>query len=143
MSERIEIEINQPFTAKVEKVEFKREWNGNNGTIYYHDVTMSNGHVVSIGKKKLNDIEIGKEYKYKVDENGRFIDLGYLENRRNAPAPGARKKPTFQREPYHQKIAGFALSYSKDLVISDKIPLEQLITMSDKLYNWLLSKENQ
>tara|TARA_Y100000356_G_scaffold67629_1_gene55493 strand:+ start:104 stop:586 length:483 start_codon:yes stop_codon:yes gene_type:complete len=39
-------------TAKISKVNNKKEWQGPKGTIIYHDLIMDNGDKINIGKKK-------------------------------------------------------------------------------------------
>ena len=39
-------------TAKISKVNNKKEWKGPKGTIIYHDLIMDNGDKINIGKKK-------------------------------------------------------------------------------------------
>lgn len=37
--------------------------------------------------------------------------------------------------------AAFAMSYAKDLVVADKVKIEQLLPTADKIYNWIESKK--
>jgi hypothetical protein len=37
--------------------------------------------------------------------------------------------------------AAFAISYAKDLVVADKVKIEQLLPTADKIYNWIESKK--
>jgi len=61
-------------TAKVTRVEFKREWTGQNGVVYYHDIELDNGDKGSIGcKSKLPDsIAEGKELSYEITQDGEY-----------------------------------------------------------------------
>lgn len=55
-------------TSKVEKVTSVKPYNGQNGTIYYHNLIMANGDKINIGKKK--ELAIGEELKYEIVETG-------------------------------------------------------------------------
>jgi hypothetical protein len=37
--------------------------------------------------------------------------------------------------------AAFAMSYAKDLVVADKVKIEQLLPTADKIFNWIESKK--
>ena len=55
--------------SKVSKIESCKEWAGNNGTVYYHNLEMENGDKINIGKKKK--LSIGEELEYEiVDQDG-------------------------------------------------------------------------
>lgn len=133
-------DVNKEKTAKVVSFEFKREWaNPKGGSIYYHDVTLSNGEVVSIGKRKKNDIQVGVEVTYFIDDAGKFK----LVQPQFTPKQGG---GAYKAEPFEHKAAGFALSYAKDVVLSgvsqsDKDIEQSLFDLADKMYYWLLSKK--
>lgn len=54
--------------SKVEKVTNIKPYNGQNGTVYYHNLIMDNGDKINIGKKK--ELAIGEELKYEIVETG-------------------------------------------------------------------------
>lgn len=37
--------------------------------------------------------------------------------------------------------AAFSMAYAKDLVVADKVKIEQLIATAEKIYNWIQSKQ--
>lgn len=38
-------------------------------------------------------------------------------------------------------MAGMAFSFAKDLVIADKVKVEQIEAIAEKIYNWLINKK--
>jgi len=50
-------------------------------------------------------------------------------------------KSNCQKEPFEEKIAGFSMSYVKDLIIADKVKIEQMPIMFEKIYQLLLNKK--
>jgi hypothetical protein len=80
-------------TAKITACTFVREWTGATGTIYYHDITLDNGDVGSVGTKEKNSPKIavgetvsynieGKEFNGKMNYNIKLV----------APAPASFSK---------------------------------------------------
>ena len=120
-------------TAKITKVEFTKEYEGQHGKIFYHKLELDNGDKGSIGtKEKLPEkIAKGVEITYEVQEseNGNKIKI-------------VQKKDFMKRTPASN--ASFALAYAKDVVIgswSEKSPKalvsDDLFKIADKMYNWL------
>ena len=51
-------------TSKVKTVEGVKPYNGQHGTVYYHNLTMDNGDKINIGKKST--LEPGAQITYKI-----------------------------------------------------------------------------
>lgn len=119
--------------AKITRTTFKNEWAGPNGNVYYHDIELDNGDKGSIGSKEKmpSKLNPGSELTYTID-NGKIKAV--------APAGGgfaggARKGP----DPKVQ-IVGFAMSYTKDLVIADKIKIGELPVIFEKIHKLMADK---
>ena len=55
--------------SKVKAIQSVKEWAGNNGTVYYHNLEMENGDKINIGKKK--QLAVGDELSYEItDQDG-------------------------------------------------------------------------
>ena len=119
-------------TSKIIKSEFKNEWTGQNGTVYYHTLELENGDRGSIGTKSKNPdkLAVGQELTYTI-ENDKIKAV-------NKPFV---KGGGFKSEPFEHKCAGYAMAYAKDLVVGEKVEIKDLLPTADKIYNWLLSKK--
>ncbi len=51
-------------TSKIKEVIFIKPYNGQNGTVYYHNVEMENGDKINIGK--LKEYGVGDELTYEI-----------------------------------------------------------------------------
>lgn len=122
-------------TNIIKSCTFKSEWAGPNGVIYYHNITFDNGDTGTIGtKEKMPDkLSPGSELTYTIEVNERG-------NKIKAVAP----KPKFgggrPGEPIELKMATFALSYSKDLVIGGKLESKDMFAIADKMFDWIKAK---
>jgi hypothetical protein len=103
-------------TAVIEDVIDVREWTGDRGTVYYHDILMDNGDRGSIGKKTKGALKVGDSLTYVLEENDRgnkikeFKENGFsgsFNGRNNGNGGGARGGNE-----------SFALSYAKDTVVA-------------------------
>jgi hypothetical protein len=52
--------------SKVATIINVKPWNGQNGTVYYHDLLMENGDRINIGKK--SELAINEELEYEIIE---------------------------------------------------------------------------
>lgn len=55
-------------TSKVKRIEEIKEWAGQKGTVYYHNLEMENGDKINIGKQK--QLSVGDELTYEITEHG-------------------------------------------------------------------------
>lgn len=117
--------------AKITRTVFKNEWKGPNGSVFYHDIELDNGDKGSIGAKEQMPAKLnpGQELTYTID-NGKIKAVAPANN-----FGGGKKGP----DPKTQMIA-FAMSYTKDLVVADKIKIDQLPAIFDKIHGLMISK---
>jgi hypothetical protein len=122
--------------AKIVRTVFKNEWKGSSGSVFYHEVELDNGDKGQIGTKEQMPAKLnpGQELTYTLE----VTDKG---NRIKAVAPqgfpmgGGKKGP----DPKVQ-IVGFAMSYTKDLIVADKVKIDQLSGCFEKIHALMLSK---
>lgn len=121
-------------TSKILKSEFKNEWTNpqTNTKVYYHDLELENGDKGSIGTKEMNPqkISVGQELTYTL-ENGKI----------KAAQQPFNKGGGFKSKPFEHECAAYSASYAKDLVVAGKVETKDLLTIADKIYNWLLTKK--
>ena len=114
-------------TSKIKSVEMLEEWSGNHGTFYPHKVLFENGDIAIANKKTQNAYTVGETLKYEITGqdpagNNKFKEV------KDDFVPGKRSKGS---------NASFALSYAKDLVVADKVKIENILPIAEKLNNWL------
>lgn len=120
--------------AKITRTVFKNKWEGNGNTVYYHDIELDNGDKGSIGAKEQmpSKLNPGQELTYTIDGN----KIKAV----NTPsgggfAGGGKKGP----DPKVQ-IVGFAMSYTKDLIVADKVKIDQLPAIFEKIHKLMSDK---
>lgn len=121
--------------AKITRTTFKNEWTPQNGgnTVYYHDIELDNGDKGSIGSKEKMPAKLnpGQELTY-------TIDAGKIKAVQAATGGfgGGGKKGS---DPKVQ-IVGFAMSYTKDLIIGGKVEIKHLQETFEKIHGLMASK---
>jgi hypothetical protein len=121
--------------AKITRAVFKNEWTGNGNTVYYHDIELDNGDKGSIGSKEKMPAKLnpGNELTYTID-NGKIKAVN-AQVGGGGFAGGGKKGP----DPKVQ-IVGFAMSYTKDLVVAGKVTIEQLPPIFEKIHKLMSDK---
>lgn len=123
--------------SKVTKCTFTKEWGEGQSKTFFHDIELENGDKGSIGAKEKNPDKIkpGSELTY-------TIEAGQYGNKIKAVAPagggfagGGKKGP----DPKTQIVA-FAMSYTKDLVVADKIKIGELPAIFEKIHALMAAK---
>lgn len=127
----------EPKKAKITRTIFKSEWNGPNGQVYYHDIELDNGDKGSIGSKEKMPAKLnpGSELNYTIENNKIKAVSPPNASGGNGFSGGGRKGP----DPKVQ-IVGFAMSYTKDLIIGDKIKIDQLGPTFEKIHALMAAK---
>lgn len=121
--------------AKITRVTFKNKWEGNGNTVYYHDIELDNGDKGSIGTKEQMPARLnpGQELTYTID--GNKIKAVASSSGGGGFGGGGKKGP----DPKVQ-IAGFAMAYTKDLVVAGKITTDQLPSIFEKIHKLMADK---
>lgn len=125
-------------TAKITRTTFISEWaNPQGGQVYYHEIELSNGDKGQIGSKEKTPEKLnpGNELTYTIEATTRgnkikAVTAGFTPG-------GFNKKPPI--DPKVQMI-GFAMAYTKDLVVAGKVPLESMSKYFDLIYTAMVSK---
>jgi len=124
--------------AKITRTVFKNEWKGPNGSVYYHDIELDNGDKGSIGSKenmpaKLNP---GMELTYTIDAGKiKAVNPSGVGGGFGGGGGGGKKGP----DPKVQ-IVGFAMAYTKDLVVAGKVTTDQLPAIFEKIHSLMAAK---
>jgi hypothetical protein len=120
-------------TAKITRTTFKSEWAGNGNTVFYHDIELDNGDKGSIGTKEKMPPRLnpGQELTYTIEGT----KIKAVNKQQGGFSGGGKKGP----DPKVQ-IAGFAMAYTKDLIVADKIKIDQLPVIFEKIHGLMLAK---
>lgn len=123
--------------AKITRTVFKNEWNGGNGTVYYHETELDNGDKGQIGCKDKEPawLNPGQELNYTIETTDKGIKIKRVQEGKGGWSGGGRP----QEDP-KIKLIGFAMSYTKDLIIADKLKINQLEESFEKIFNKMISK---
>ena len=124
--------------SKIETVEFKNEWNGPNGVVFYHKVKFVNGDEGQIGtKEKLPaKLAVGTEHDYTLADGKIKI------NQAQQGGFNAGAKAPFKAEPFEHKVAGFAMSYAKDIYVAGKfLSFDEMYSEAERMYQWIINKK--
>jgi hypothetical protein len=117
--------------AKIESVEFIKEYQTQYGLLYQHKVKYNDKTAFYSSKKKeQTHFVAGKECEFVENKltgkNGDFWVVKLPSQNQG----GYNKK--VKRE--QQKYSGFAMSYAKDLVIADKIKISDMSKYTKKMF---------
>lgn len=102
-------------------------------------VTLDNGDAGFYTSKNENQTNFvkGKEVEYNIEKKVGKSGKEYFK----ITLPHAeRKLGGFQREDPKIKLIGFAMSYSKDLIVANKVKIESLESCFERIYNIMLKK---
>jgi hypothetical protein len=124
-------------TSKIKSSKFTREWGEGQSKTFFHDIELENGDSGSIGAKEKNSDKLrpGSDLTYTIESGQYGNKIKAVSAGGGGGFGGGRKGP----EPKTQ-IIGFAMSYTKDLIVADKAKLEQLPALFEKIYNLMASK---
>ena len=121
--------------AKIESVEFVKEYQTQYGMLYQHKVKYNNKTAFYSSKKKEQTKFIaGKESEFvehkMTGKNGEFLVI------KLPPSESGNYNKQVKRE--QQKYSGFAMSYAKDLVIADKIKLDEMKNYTKSMFKLMV-----
>lgn len=122
--------------AKIVRTVFKNEWKGDKGTVFYHEIELDNGDKGQIGTKEQMPAKLnpGQELTYTIE----VTDKG---NKIKAVQPAGGGFAGGNRGPNPKvQIVGFAMSYTKDLIIADKVKIDQLTGTFEKIHALMAAK---
>lgn len=122
--------------AKIIRTVFVSEWNNpQGGQVYYHEIELDNGDSGQIGSKEKMPAKLnpGSELTYTIESTSRGNKI---------KAVVVQTTQGFKRtapEPRVQMIS-FTASYVKDLVIADKVKMDEFEKQFNRIYSLMISK---
>lgn len=131
----------EPKTARIVKCVFTSEWqNPSGGITYYHELTMDNLDVGTIGKitKYPKELSEGVTIAYTIDEKKKIKVISSsmdVQKNTNSGFSGKQSKQ-YSGSKKQDDFLGYAWSYAKDLVIAGKSmdDVEELNKMARYIY---------
>ncbi len=123
-------------TSKIKSSKFLKEWQGEKGIIYYHEIELDNGDHGQIGtKERLPDkLNVGQELTYTIESSSYGNKIKAVSAGSGSGFRGG--KP--QRDPKEQMIS-FATAYTKDLIVAGKIDIKDLEPAVKRMYQVMKS----
>lgn len=120
--------------GKIVACKFIKEWTGQNGVVYYHEIELDNKDKGQIGTKdRLPDkIAVGQELIYTLEETAHGNKIKAVQ----AQSGFRGGKP--QRDPKEQMIS-FAAAYTKDLICAGKLDIKDLEAGMKRMYQIMKS----
>lgn len=132
----------EPKTAKIIKCVFTSEWqNPSGGITYYHELTMDNLDVGSIGKvsKYPKELSEGVTLIYTIDEKRKIKVISTsMDAQKSSSYPNNKTGKSYNSSPKKQdEFLGYSWSYAKDLVVAGKTmaDVEELNKMARYIYD--------
>jgi hypothetical protein len=123
--------------AKITKCSFTKEWGEGSSKTFFHDIELDNGDKGSIGAKEKNPdkLKTGSELTYTI-ESGQYGNKIKAVNSQPVYGGGGGKKGP---DPKVQ-IVGFAMSYTKDLIIAGKVEIKLLPETFERIHSLMAAK---
>lgn len=128
-------------TSKITSCTFKREWAGDKGTVYYHDVVLENGDAGSIGAKVKDSPELqpGKDLSYTIeykDYNGKPDNKIKAVRAQTSGGGGGKSQPKDEARITWLSCLSSACTLHAQKLIDD----DAVIATAQRFYNASLSK---
>lgn len=122
--------------AKITKVSFQKEYEGDFGTLYLFKVYYNNTYGLYTSKSKDQKNFIAGEEAEFTEET---VKKGSKEWTKIKPfRPSQYNNFTRAVKKEQSRYSGFAVSYAKDLVIADKISLDDMHSFAEGLFNLMV-----
>jgi hypothetical protein len=124
-------------TSKITRTTFVNEWSGGMSVVYYHEIELANGDKGQIGSKEKMPAKLnpGSELTYTIESTSRGNKIKAVVPAGNQFQGKGRAMP----EPRIQMIS-FAAAYTKDLIVGDKVGMQDFEKEFNKIYNVMISK---
>jgi hypothetical protein len=122
--------------AVIKSAEFIKEYDTKFGKLYQHRITYNDKSAYYSSKKQQQETyKPGNEYEFVEEErngqNGVYYVIKPMPRNKNNNYSKAVKKE-------QSRYSGFAVSYVKDLIIADKIKIEDLEAASKKIFKLMV-----
>lgn len=122
--------------AVIKSAEFVKEYDSKFGTLYQHRIKYDDKTAFYSSKKKEQSIFVsGKEVEFLEEQRQGEKGVWYIvkpmtQNNLSGYAKNIKKEQS--------RYSGFAVSYVKDLIIADKIKIEQWEAASKKIFQFMV-----
>src|SRR3990167_7506415 len=109
-------------TSKITASKYDKKWDSDNGTVFFHKVTVENGDEFSIGSKEQDPawLNVGETLDYEITKENPKYGKSAKRVQQGKPGGYGGGKPGYQKEAFDEKAVGFAYSYAKDLIVAGK-----------------------
>jgi len=118
-------------TSKVKNVQGNGTYDSQHGTLFKFDYEFEDGAHLSANHKTQNHFKIGDTVEYTVKGSNDSFTWGSVSK------PKENNYNGYQGKKNQSSTASFALSYAKDLVIADKVKIDNILPIATKLNDWL------
>lgn len=133
-------------TAKIKSSKFTRKWDGDNGTVFYHDIELDNGDKGSIGTKEQDPewLNVGQSLNYELTPSKDEKYPPKIKRVTDKPQGGG-KPGGYQKEPFEEKAVASAYNqtavlFSHKAVEEGKsFTLAQYIKSANEVYDAMLA----
>lgn len=127
--------------AKITQTVFKNVWAGPNGNVFYHEVELDNGDKGQIGSKEQmpSKLNPGSELTYTIE--GPDARGGYkIKAVNTAVGGGFQGGGGGKKVDPKVQIVGFAMSYTKDLIVAGKVEMWEMEMHFNKIHSLMAGK---
>lgn len=130
-------------TSKITRTVFQSKYASKHGVLYNHEIEFENGDKGQISCKENMPAKInpGQILTYTIEQNGKYFKIKAVNAQRENNNNGGGNK--YQPADPSIQMIGFAMSYTKDFIIADKLNVNQLETGFERVYNLMKSKLDQ
>jgi hypothetical protein len=125
-------------TSKVKNIEFKQEWKGQNGSVFYHNLWLENGDIGQIGaKEKLPaKLAIGSEITYTIETDERGSKIKLVNQKPSFGGSGYKKSPEDQKMIVKQSSLKAAIDYH--VAFGGAKSQADVITTAEMFAEWVM-----
>jgi hypothetical protein len=125
----------------IKSIEFKNEWTGTNGTVFYHTITFENGDTGQIGaKSKLPEkLQVGKSLDYEIttdDKGNKKVKAIQLPNGVNKG--GYKVDPVAEAHKQRMIVAQSCLSTSAQFYQQRNADPLTVQNTAEEFYKWVM-----
>jgi len=134
------------MTSTITASKYDRKWDSDNGTVYYHKVTMENGDEFSIGSKEQDPdwLNVGKTLDYEITKEDPKYGKSAKRVTQGKAGDYKGKGGGWQKEPFEERAVGFAFSYAKDLTVAGKLePGKKMIETANTILDAMIASRNR
>ena len=123
-------------TATITQIDGVKPWEGNSGTVYYHNLQLDNGDKINIGKKQ--EVKVGWDITYSLTNTE--VD-GYIKAKSERPTEASNyAKPETPEEKTTSIIKQTCIKAACTAVAGKQVSTDVIIQMAGHFEDWILGK---